>query len=237
VAVVGPAQAPKLRYRKMADEVAETLRRMILLGELAPGQRTTQDELAELLGVSTTPVREALLRLTAAGLIEASPNRYFRVVRTSRHEIRDTYWMHATLAAELTRRACEFRDAELVDTLVALEARYDAAVKIHDAPEMTEANRLFHRAINIAARSPRLVFMLKTTLRFIPDDLYPETETWGTTSISAHEAIVSAFQAGYPDEAASAASQHVLAAGELLIRLLEDRGFWHDADQAQASAK
>ena len=214
----------------MSDEVAETLRRMILVGDLAPGQRATQDELAEMLQVSTTPVREALLKLSAAGLIEASPNRYFRVVHTTQDDVRDTYWIHATLAAELTRRACERRTDKLTQTLVDLEERYTQGVAAGDAAEMNEANWLFHRAINVAAEAPRLVFMLKSTLRFIPDDLYAEIESWGTTSIEAHQEIIAAFTTGDADAAGVAASRHVLEAGELLVEQLANRGFWADTD-------
>ncbi|TMK43705.1 MAG: GntR family transcriptional regulator, partial [Actinobacteria bacterium] len=59
----------------MPDAVVSALRRMILVGELAPGSRATQDELAQRLGVSTMPVRKALLQLAAEGLIEVSPRR------------------------------------------------------------------------------------------------------------------------------------------------------------------
>src|SRR5207244_1357424 len=110
------ASAP-LRWRKLADEVVATLRRMILVGELPPGSRSSQDELARLLGVSTMPVREALLRLAAEGFVEASPNRSFTIVRTTQTDVRDIYWMHAMLAGELASRACARADIELPRTL------------------------------------------------------------------------------------------------------------------------
>jgi DNA-binding GntR family transcriptional regulator len=214
----------------MADIVAETLRNMILVGDLEPGRRTTQDELAKLLSVSTMPVREALLKLSAQGLIEASPNRSFRVRRTTREDIKDTYWQHATLAGELTRRACVNRTDALLAELRNFEIVYKQAVERHDAQGMEAANWQFHRAINLAADSPRLLFMLKVTLGFIPDGMYPQVPAWGQLSVNAHLMIISAMSAGYADAAAQAAAAHVREAGELLVELLENRGFWKNAE-------
>jgi len=214
----------------MADIVAEALRKMILGGEFAPGQRMTQEELAEMLHVSTTPVREALLKLSAGGLVEASANRYFRVVQTNADDVRDMYWMHAVLCAELTRRACENRTDELVTSLKIFERRFREAVKSGDVAELNDSNWQFHREINVAAQSPRLLFMLKTTLRFIPDDLYPEISEWGPSSVTAHYAIVAAIEACDANAAADAASEHVRNGGELLIERLTKQGLWGFGD-------
>jgi DNA-binding GntR family transcriptional regulator len=220
----------------MADEVADVLRRMILVGDLTPGQRMTQDELATMLNVSTTPVREALLKLSASGLIEASPNRFFRVAQTTPDDVRDTYWVHAALAGELTRRACERQDQALLNTLRDIERSYQHAVDSADGPTMSETNWRFHRAINQAAASPRLVFMLKVTIRFIPDDLYADIESWGTTSVDSHRNILAAFDERDADAAQTAASEHVLEAGELLVQHLGARGFWRATDDGVVEA-
>src|SRR4051794_30349776 len=113
-----PQSAPRVpgrprRWKKLTDEATSDLRRMILVGELRPGQRATQDELATLLDVSTMPVREALLRLVNEGFIETSPNRYYRVAPITKDDINDIYWMHSMLAGELTARACKNQTPEL----------------------------------------------------------------------------------------------------------------------------
>ncbi len=218
--------ALRSQHRSLADIVTSTLRDMILVGELEPGRRTTQDELARMLDVSTMPVREALLRLSAQGLIEASPNRSFRVARTTRKDVEDTYWQHAALAGELTRRASANRSSGMLSALQDAESSYEKAVATGHFEDMTAANTEFHRIINRGADSPRLQFMLKVTLGFIPDGLYSEIPEWGTRSVHAHQMILSAMTAGYGDAAAQAASEHVREAGELLVALLEDRGLF-----------
>ena len=75
----------RLHRETLSDQVADTVRGMILTGEIAPETPVTQSEIARLLGVSTMPAREALLRLGAEGFLIASPNRSFtvrRIIRT-----------------------------------------------------------------------------------------------------------------------------------------------------------
>jgi DNA-binding FadR family transcriptional regulator len=74
----------RVRHLSMADQVTDTLRRMILTRELGPGRRITQADLASMLGVSTMPVREALLRLVSEGFVDTVSNRSFTVAATTR---------------------------------------------------------------------------------------------------------------------------------------------------------
>jgi DNA-binding GntR family transcriptional regulator len=199
---------------------------MILVGELTPGARTTQDELARLLGVSTMPVREALLRLAAEGFVEASPSRSFTVVRTTPDDVRDIYWMHATLAGELTSRACMHADPELLDTLRVLHERGRAAQRNRDTAAAESANWAFHREINRAARSPKLSLMLRGSLRFIPEGFYGLLPEWSTASEDGHNEILAALESGDPEAARAAAQAHVQEAGALLASYFSHRGHW-----------
>lgn len=220
------AESSRLRWRKLSDEVAATLRRMILVGELTPGSRVTQDALASRLGVSTMPVREALLRLAAEGFVEAAPNRSFTVVRTARSDIHDIYWMHAKLAGELTSRACAHADADLMQTLRKLSDRCQQAYEEKNAAEMEAANWAFHRAINLAADAPKLLLMLRTSLRFIPDDFYARIPGWPEASSQGHGQIVTAFEQRDPEAARAAAEAHVHQAGTFLTAYFSGTGFW-----------
>lgn len=150
----------------MADEVAAELRRMVLAGELAPGQRVTQEGLAKELGVSTMPVREALLRLTHEGMIIGEPNRSFAVASNSEDDLRDMFWLYSTLCAELARRAAQHVTPELISTLETLHRRH---VEHIDDPDLRlDATWQFFRAVNLASKSQRLALMLQLTLRYFP---------------------------------------------------------------------
>jgi DNA-binding GntR family transcriptional regulator len=215
-----------LSRRTLAVEVAEVLRDMILGGDLTPDRHLTQDELARMLGVSTMPVREALLRLAAEGFVEVSPNRAFRVAPISREDVQDIYWMHATLAGELTRRACRNRTPELLAKLRAQEQEYTAAIAAGDADTAERANWELHRVINLAAASPKLLLILRATLRFIPRGFYALVPGWGPLGQRGHDEILGAFEAGDEHAAERAAAAHVREAGELLTQFFTSRGYW-----------
>jgi DNA-binding GntR family transcriptional regulator len=220
------AQPRGLRYQKMSDEVADVLQQMIIDGQLQAGQRITQDELSKMLGVSTMPVREALLKLAALGLVEASPNRSFRVVNSTKEDTRDSYWMQSVLVGELTRRACTLEGPKLVPELESKLAAYSAAADAGDDSAMEAAYGGFYRAINLAAQSPRLLFMLRTNLRFVPIRWYPRIEGWIPLSKAAHKTIITAFKRADREQAATIASSHMIQAGELLIEYFESTGRW-----------
>ena len=88
-----------------ADELALELEQAIVRGELAPGQVLRQEELSERYGVSRTPVREALRRLAALGLVSFEPNRGVRVRTLSRDELREAFLVRAELESLATELA------------------------------------------------------------------------------------------------------------------------------------
>jgi DNA-binding GntR family transcriptional regulator len=225
--MIPQVQGPRtLRRKRLADETADALRDMILVGELRPGVRYTQDGLAALMGVSTMPVREALLWLTHEGLVQASPNRSFRIVRITRDDIRDIYWVHSMLAGELAARAAARIDEEgLVDLRRLLEANL-AATRRGDVAGMQATNWSFHRAINRAAESPKLALILRRTLSFIPHNFYSLLPDWRRLSEGGHRLLVASLERHNTAAAQSAAAQHVEEAGRLLIMHFSENGHW-----------
>lgn len=159
----------QITHRSMTDQVSERLRSMILARELAPGLRVTQADLADMLGVSTMPVREALLRLGAEGLIITSASRSFEIATTTEQGIRDVYWIHGVLAGELAARAWDNKSEALMNTLHQEHESYRSAFSGGDYSRLTETNRRFHAAINSAAASPTVGVILRNTLHYFPD--------------------------------------------------------------------
>jgi DNA-binding GntR family transcriptional regulator len=224
VTVLGPAttagRAPS------ADDVVGCLRRMILVGELPPGSRTTQDELAQRLGMSTMPVRKALLQLAAEGLIEVSPRRSFRVVQTTPDDIRDVYWIQARIAGELAHRAAQVIDGDGLAELARAHGAFSDACAAGRPADQEAANWRFHRVVNRAAASPKLLLTLRTALRFIPDDFYCLVPDWAPVSEQGHRRILDALAARDPEEARAAAEDHVREAADLLLSSFSAKGFW-----------
>lgn len=219
-------ESPRRRFRSISHEIAETLRDMILVGNLAPGQQVTQDELAQQLGVSTMPVREALLKLSHEGFIQGSRGRPFQVARTTPQDVADIYWMHARLASELTRRSCERADDETRQALREIHDRWTPAMRRNEPLLLESLNFQFHRLINKSAESPKLLLLLGHTLRFIPEHFYSLLPDWADRSHQGHADIVEAFLARDPDAAAAHAESHVELACNLLVTYFDESGVW-----------
>src|SRR6202012_2014079 len=96
-----------LRRAQLSDEVAGHLRAAIMSGALRPGTFIRLDETAAKLGVSATPVREALLKLRGEGMVQLEPHRGHLVLPLSRQDVDDIFWVQATIAWELAAPAAQ----------------------------------------------------------------------------------------------------------------------------------
>ena len=151
-------EAPLAEPRTRAAAVGERLRSMILSGELAPGTRLRQVEIAQRFNVSTTPVREAFTSLAREGLVRQDAHRGVEVFRPSVPDIRENYEIRLALeplAAELA--AARIDDA----TLDELDRILDEMEKPIQFRLGTELNREFHFAIYQSANRPLLLEMIE----------------------------------------------------------------------------
>lgn len=214
------------RVRSISDQVTDTVRRMILMGELHPGDPVAQDYLAGELGVSTMPVREALLQLSHEGFISGGRGRSFRVARTTREDIADVYWMHAVLAGELTARAARRLDKPDLQHLADIHAAWKRAAEQQDEAGLEATNFEFHRVINHAADAPKLLRIMRNTLRMIPEHFYAMIPDYAIAATERHGAILRALEARNPARARKEASKHVEESGALLIEFFDEKGYW-----------
>jgi DNA-binding GntR family transcriptional regulator len=231
----GSGRQRTVARRNISRQAADIIRDMILVGELKPGQVVTHEEMSGRLGVSTMPIREALLRLSYEGFIDARQSRSFRVVRTSRADIEDVYWMHGVLSGELAARACADRE-RVADELDVVNQKW-ASLPAGSSAEVYEGlNWEFHRILNLAAASPKLLILLRHTIRFIPDHFYTLLPAWHDLSRIGHAEIATALRAGDPENARRVAMSHVRDAGNLLIGYFQESGYWQEPDQGAADA-
>lgn len=150
--------------RNSGVAAAEVIRDAITEGRLRPGQRLKEAELATELGLSRTPVREALLLLGAEGAIELQPNRGATVRSYSSAEIEDLYGLRATLEGYACRLATERADAEVLAQLDEICDAFDALVANGTEAELMEHNDAFHQLILNTAAVPRLRPMVRSTV-------------------------------------------------------------------------
>jgi DNA-binding GntR family transcriptional regulator len=127
------------------EACATTLLSMIRTGRLAPGQQIRQDALAAELGVSRTPLRQALNTLLAEGLVRHTPNVGYFVVRLSAGELAEVYLVREVLEEQLLR-TIDFGKLDM-GGIKALAAEIETVMERQDVHEITRLNREFHFAI------------------------------------------------------------------------------------------
>jgi DNA-binding GntR family transcriptional regulator len=220
-----------------ADDIALALEDDIVSGRIAPGTVLRQEQLSERFEVSRTPIREALRRLAALGLVSFVPNRGVRVRTLSRDELREAFLVRAeleSLATELATprmtpadlAALDEAEARFSELTLALRAKARSGVEDNPlAIEWMRANYAFHDVIYAVAGAPYVERMAKGARRtFIGqitwvaraelDDLYERNDR-------EHRAIREAIAAGSAAGARTLARQHVLHSWELLDAILD----------------
>jgi DNA-binding GntR family transcriptional regulator len=147
---------PAISRPNLHEQVAQRLREMLVEGRIAPGAKLNERELSEVLKVSRTPLREAIKRLAAEGLVELLPNRGAIALELSEADVRHTFEVIAGLEAQSGELAAErITEAELAE-IQALHYEMLAAFTRRDLPAYYRLNSAIHAAINTAARNPVL---------------------------------------------------------------------------------
>jgi DNA-binding GntR family transcriptional regulator len=220
-----------------ADDLALALEEAIVSGEIPPGSVLRQEHLSEQFQVSRTPVREALRRLAALGLVTFEPNRGVRVRLLAREELREAFLVRAELESLATEIATPKMSAADLAELEAAELRFSGVT--HDLVEMAHAgrqdlelarewlhaNHAFHDVIYAVAEVPLIERMAKAARRtFLVkpvwatgadlDELYEKNDRQ-------HRAIREAMSARSPQGARVLAREHVLSSGRLLEAILD----------------
>ena len=220
-----------------ADDLALVLEEAIVSGEIPPGSVLRQEHLSEQFQVSRTPVREALRRLAALGLVSFEPNRGVRVRMLSRDELREAFLVRAELESLATEIAtpkmkdediaaleeAERRFSEATRTLI--EMSHDARQDLQVAREWLHANHAFHDVVYAVAEVPLIERMAKAARRtFLVKPVWATgadlDERYRTNDLQ-HRAIREAIVARSPEGARVLAREHVLASGRLLEAILD----------------
>jgi DNA-binding GntR family transcriptional regulator len=164
-----PAQVPiavneEPRKGRLRLDAVKTIRKMILSGELPPGERLREVALSQELGMSRTPIREAFRTLAAEGLVDLLPNRSVVVSVPDKSEAADVFTVLGALEALAGQLACQRMTAEQIEILGELQADMTKYFEKSDRLSYLEANRLIHEHIVEAAGSPSLLLAWRLLL-------------------------------------------------------------------------
>jgi len=215
-----------LRRAQLSDEVASHLRAAIMTGTLRPGTFIRLDETAAALGVSITPVREALLKLSGEGMVHLEPHRGHVVVPLSRKDIDDIFWLQATIAKELAITAVgNITESELAE-LTRLTGDLETAVAAGKPDAIGAVEFEFHRVLNRSAGRVKLSWFLLHAARYMPTRLYADDAGWGADAVAHHRTLITALREGDRDAVVELTQWQFTDARRRLTTMLEQSGIW-----------
>jgi len=197
------------KYKTKRDFVVDILREAILSGTLKPGERLAQDELANHLEVSSTPVREALRQLEAEGLIEHVPHKGARVAELSADVIREVYMIRGVLEALATRLAVPNLGPNELRELEELHQQMADLLRGNALEQLGDVNRQFHMTL-YKASGCRILYDLITNLwtRIPWSDGWTVVPGRGQEVLQEHDQIIAAVRKRDPDLAADMTREH-----------------------------
>lgn len=198
-------------YLPLRDVVFNTLRRAILRGELKPGERLMEIQLANKLGVSRTPIREAIRKLELEGLVLMIPRKGAEVAEITEKNLRDVLEVRCALEELAVQLACERIDGEGVKELRDAGLHFKEVLDSDDITQIAQADEAFHDVIFTATGNSRLIQLLNNLreqmYRYRIE--YLKKKECYPILIAEHKEILDAIAGRDKERATRVTSQHI----------------------------
>ncbi|MFD0690706.1 GntR family transcriptional regulator [Actinomadura fibrosa] len=218
-----PPPDDALLRRSSGERAALYIRRLIFDGRLRQGDRVPQDDIAEALGVSRIPVREALLSLEREGWVTIRPHRGAFIGALDETAVRDHYALYGLVFGFAARRATERRTPELAARLAELCRALDLA---DDPAAVARLNREFDRLVLEASGSPRLRAVLRAMVGLVPGNFFALVPGSAEVMRDGARAVLAAVRDGEPARAEQAYARTLRRQGDLVAALFTERGLF-----------
>jgi DNA-binding GntR family transcriptional regulator len=218
------AKAPEMNGSR-ADLAYDSIRDAITSGHYGSGQRMREAEMAHWLGISRTPVRDALRRLEAESLLVAAPRRGLVVAELDEHQLADLFAVRTALASLAARLAAEHATANEIATMKEV-IEHEGATPAKDFRSSLKMNNLFHQLVYKAARNTYLnqvLGSLEASLALIPARTFIGSKR-PALAVRQHRGLVDAIAARNPDLAEKRARTHMVASEQILHSMLSTGG-------------
>ena len=198
-------------YLPLRDVVFNTLRQAILRGELKPGERLMEIQLANKLGVSRTPIREAIRKLELEGLVLMIPRKGAEVAEITEKNMRDVLEVRKALEELAVQLACDKITKEEIEEMKKATEDFKKILKSKDITEIAEADVRFHDIIYMATDNQKLIQLLNNLreqmyryrLEYVKDTEYH------AVLLREHQELVAAMFASKKDEARKIMKRHI----------------------------
>lgn len=214
----------EFRFRTLSEGVESVIRRMILLGQLAPGMRINEVQLAEQLEMSRGPVREALRRLQSEGLVTYYAHRGTFVSELSDKDAKEMYQLRALLEVGAVRIGLAHVDANVLSQLEGIVNDFELALQVEDLGGLIQADIDFHHTVVKLSDNSHLLDLYRT-LDTQLGSMFLAVQRKVPARIKQlpqmHQALVDALRSGSEQTVATAFEEHYLSASESLLRVNE----------------
>ncbi|MCX7773153.1 MAG: GntR family transcriptional regulator [Clostridia bacterium] len=222
-------KVPKLKidsYQPLRDVIFETLRKAIVSGDIKPGERLMEVSLAEQMGVSRTPVREAIRRLEAEGLVTMIPRKGTHVSELSIKDMMDVLEVRAALDKLATGLAAKRMQASQIKSLESVHKQYVSFVEKDNIEGAIRKDIEFHDLIYSASGNPRLI-SVASSLRehiFRFRVIYMKDTHIAEHVLHEHDEMLNAIREANEARAADLAEQHIRNQMETIIKAVNESG-------------
>ena len=221
--------AVQLERKPLKEEIFDIIHERIIAGKYTPGEWLRQEDISIQLGVSQTPVREALDLLVSSGLAERIPYRGVRVLQLTIEEIIDSYAMRLLLESTAAAATASNRSQDELNKLYTIVEKTEALMTLNDMSAQMQLNREFHLAIVAAGGNSLLTKLYEVFSHQFPDWMlyeymfrHPELlQPSLTKEFQEHKAIVDAISAKNTDATIYHVMTHIRNLGKELVNYLE----------------
>lgn len=203
----------QIEQKPIHEKIYGILKNAILNGDIRPGERLLQEDLANKFGVSRMPIRDALRLLETDKLIINTINKGATVVDFSSDELKDTFFVRSILEREAVKlAACNISDAD-IEELENLFVLMDNSIKMKDFSKLAKLNYEFHSVLYKKVSSKRLFEIIKILWDNFPRYAMLSTEQEALQSQEAHHKIIFALKNKDYENASTIMEKHILDAG------------------------
>jgi DNA-binding GntR family transcriptional regulator len=217
-----------LQRKPLKEEIFDVLHEQIIAGKVRPGEWLRQDDIATQLGVSMTPVREALDLLVSVGLAERVPYRGVRVPQPTNEEIAESYAMRLLLESAGARAAALKREQAQVEELKRILSQMKGLLSLNDMSTLRQLSRQFHQSVVAIGENSTLDRLYGMVMNTFPDWMLYEylfrhadlLESSLSNEYQEHMALVEAIEAGDVNRAEQMAIAHIRQLGVDLVEYL-----------------
>jgi len=216
------------KHQTLREQIVSSLRESIIKGELTPGQKLTEPELAERLGISRTPIREAFRQLESEGFLTVMPRRGAVVSRITRKEVEDFYELKSLLEGYAARIGAEKIDEKGIEKLKKINEHLSVMAEKGDVEAFFQKNDEFHNTFISYCGNEKLLelrdHMVQKFIRFRLGEFSVPRKL--IESVKQHMKIISALERRDGSLAEAVVLEHALLSGEELAERVE-----HDTGQ------